>query len=244
MKIFLFGYGQMGQEIEQLALSNGHQIIGKADPVKNLPLLLDELKIADVAIDYSTPVTVFENIKSALQAGIPVVVGTTGWYGRLEEVLALCKEFNGTLFYSPNFSIGMNIFFRLNQLLAKMMAKQEGYRLHAYEKHHIRKKDAPSGTALKLVNDILATNTQYDTWATYPEGNVEKVEPGTIPVYFSREGDEVGLHNIHYKSDADEIKIHHRAFNRQGFAIGTLIASLWILNKKGVFTMDNLLMDL
>lgn len=242
MKIFLFGYGQMGKEIELQAKINGHEVIWIVDPPQNMPFDMDKLKEADVAIDYSNPGSAVENIYHCFDAKTPVVIGTTGWYDMLPAVCEKCVQHSGTFFYAPNFSIGVNIIFKMNQILARFMSSFSQYSTEVHEIHHLKKIDKPSGTAIHIANNILDNTELYKNWICLPE-NEKKTDDKSdlLPVYYSREPDVVGIHEIKYISDIDELSIRHKAFNRKGFVLGTLIASEWIVDKKGVYTMSDLL---
>jgi len=230
MKIALLGYGKMGKTIERLAGEAGYEIVYTSDR----DLVQGTLDEADVAIEFSTPEAAFENIRKCLEAGIPVVSGTTGWLDRYEDVLKLCKDRNGSFIYASNFSIGVNLFFGLNEYLAKQMKQRSEYDVRISETHHTEKKDAPSGTAITLVEDILET-LGYSNW--FLEGT-----PGDgIPIEAKREGDVKGIHEIEYRSDVDRISIRHEAFSRDGFAKGALLAAEWLQDKKGVFGMKDVL---
>ena len=230
MKIALLGYGKMGKTIERLAGEAGYEIVYTSDR----DLVQGTLDEADVAIEFSTPEAAFENIRKCLEAGIPVVSGTTGWLDRYEDVLKLCKDRNGSFIYASNFSIGVNLFFGLNEYLAKQMKQRSEYDVRISETHHTEKKDAPSGTAITLVEDILET-LGYSNW--FLEGT-----PGDgIPIEAKREGDVKGIHEIEYRSNVDRISIRHEAFSRDGFAKGALLAAEWLQDKKGVFGMKDVL---
>jgi len=220
MKIAILGNGKMGKAISQLATEKGHRIICVSDsknPAKSL-----DLREADVAIDFSTPDTAFENISHAINSGIPVVSGTTAWLEKLQEINDLCTLKQGAFLYASNFSIGVNIFFDLNKKLAKLMEKQN-YKTKIHEIHHTEKLDSPSGTAITLakqINKILNNNTTITT---------------------DRIKDTPGTHQIIYSSKADTIEIKHTANNRNGFAIGAIMAAEWIINKKGIYSMRDVL---
>ena len=220
MKIAILGNGRMGKRISELAIERGYTIICNSSSEK--PTISLNLSTADVAIDFSTPNTAFENISHAINSGIPVVSGTTGWLKNLSQIEALCKAKKGAFLYASNFSLGMNIFFEINKTLAKLM-KNKNYESSLHEIHHSKKLDSPSGTAKflgKQMDDILANST-------------------TITA--ERIGDVSGKHIIKYSSTVDEIEIKHSAKNRDGFAIGALIAGKWIIGKQGVFSIQDVL---
>jgi 4-hydroxy-tetrahydrodipicolinate reductase len=241
MKIFLFGYGQMGKEIELMANNIGHEIIHISDPPQNLPFDMEKLKEADVAIDYSGPSAVVENIYHCFDANTPVVVGTTGWYDMLPAVSEKCVQHSATFFYSPNYSIGVNILFKINEILARFMSSFGQYAAEVHEAHHLKKVDKPSGTAIRLANDILTNSDIYKNWLCLPENENMPAENKDLPVYYLREPDVVGIHEVKYFSDIDELSIRHKANSRKGFVLGTLIATEWIVDKRGIYTMSDLL---
>lgn len=230
MRIALFGYGKMGQKIEKIALERNHTITAKIDiDTKSI-----DYDCMDIAIDFSNPEAAFENIKSCLEHGIPVISGTTGWLEKYDTAVALCKEYDGSFIYASNFSLGVNIFFELNRYLSKLMAGHNDYGVSLEETHHIHKLDAPSGTAISLAEDLLQ-NLPYEAW------KLGKPNEKEVGITSFREGDDFGTHLIHYTSDVDEITIKHKAKNRDGFALGAVIAAEWLKDKKGVYTMKDVL---
>ncbi len=230
MKIALFGYGKMGKMIEQIALGRNHTIVAKID--------IDTNKIdfsqMDVAIDFSQPSSAYENIKQCLDHNVPIICGTTGWLKDYDKAVALCKEKNGAFIYASNYSLGVNVFFELNAYLAKMMQNLNQYRVSMEEIHHTQKLDAPSGTAITLAEGIIK-NTGYQGW------KLDAAEEGEIPIMAKRIDDVPGTHAITYTSKVDEIEIKHTAHSREGFALGAVVAAEWIIGKKGVFTMKDVL---
>ncbi len=237
MKIVILGYGKMGHEVEQIALQRGHEVAYRIDTDDEWKANIEGIKRCDVVIEFSTPATALTNIEKCFDAKLPIVVGTTGWYSHLEDVKKRCKEEGQTLFYAPNFSIGMNFVMRLNKEMAKF-AQQYDYVLSLSETHHIHKLDKPSGTAVKLAEDILSNNEKYTDWKL-DDGNIEK--DSILKVNAIREGEVFGIHEIKALSDCDEITLRHEAFSRKGFATGAVIAAEFIQNKKGVFNMELLL---
>lgn len=235
MKILLLGYGKMGKEIEKVALSRGHEIVGKIDINNQHELEQLDTDAVDVAIEFSTPEAAATNIKKCLQRGWPVVSGTTGWLEHKLEIEALCLQNGGAFFYASNYSIGVNLFFRLNTILAKLV-KGQGYDIKLTETHHIHKKDAPSGTAITLAEGIQKGNEEVLGWTLLPDK-----KPNHVPIESIREGEIPGTHTITYSSPIDSIEITHTAHGRQGFAQGAVIAGEWIQGKKGTFGMDDLL---
>jgi len=230
MNIALFGYGKMGKMIEQIAMDRGHAIVAKIGA--NSEDI--DYGTMDVAIDFSTPNAAFDNIKDCFENGVPVISGTTGWLSRYSEAVDLCSEKGSAFIYASNFSLGVNIFFELNAHLAKMMANLDQYRVSMEEIHHTQKLDAPSGTAITLAEGII-NNSAYEKWELDSAGDK------TIPIKSIREGMIPGTHSIAYESDVDKIEITHVAHNREGFALGAVIAAEWIQGKKGVFTMKDVL---
>jgi len=230
MRIALLGYGRMGQAIEKVAVERGHEIVIRKDIE---PLEVD-LGIADAAIDFSHPSAAFDNIKSCIDSGVPVVSGTTGWLDKYEELKEYCELKKGSFIYASNFSIGVNLFFNLNAYLAQMMKNIKGYKASMEEIHHIHKLDAPSGTAISLADDILA-NSEINKW------NISSPEANELFIKVKREGEVPGTHSVAYTSAIDEIEIKHTAFNREGFALGAVVAAEWLKDKSGVFSMKDVL---
>lgn len=236
MKIALFGYGKMGKEIEQIALQRGHSVVLKIDENNIGSLSKEDLSNCDVAIEFSTPASAIANMTRCFLTGIPVVVGTTGWYDRLEKVKKLCEENDGCLFYTSNFSIGVNIFFKLNEQLAKMMNAYPDYNVSMEEIHHVHKLDAPSGTAISLANQITANLNRKKKWSNSKTEKAEELE------IISKRIDEVpGTHSVKYFSAIDDIEIKHTAHNRKGFATGAVLAAEFVKGKKGIFGMNELM---
>lgn len=230
MNIALLGYGRMGKSIEAIALDRNHNISLKAtSSTKSF-----DFSKTDVAIDFSIPSTAVSNIKSAIDAGVPVISGTTGWLEHYNDVIEYCKSNNGTFLYASNFSLGVNIFFEINKQLSRLMAKVEGYNTEIEEIHHTQKLDAPSGTAITLAEGIIE-NTEYNSWTLdNPKSNEIRIEAKRIP-------EVPGTHEITYNSEIDSISIKHTAHSRQGFALGAVIAAEWIKDKKGIFSMKDVL---
>ncbi len=230
MKIGLFGYGKMGKMIEQIAQDRGHTIIAKID---NSTHDID-YGAMDVAIDFSTPEAAFDNITNCFKHGVPVISGTTGWLDKFSEAVSICEAHKSGFIYASNFSLGVNIFFELNKQLAKMMAGLQQYKVSMEEIHHTQKLDAPSGTAITLAEGIME-NTSYKNWG------LDKSGDNTIPIKSIREGMVPGTHSVTYESTVDTIEIKHEAHNREGFALGAVIASEWIQGKTGIFSMKDVL---
>ena len=236
MKIALIGYGKMGHEVERLALAKGHEVVVTIDNEQEWRERIELLKTADVAIEFSQPDQAFDNINRCFDLHLPIVVGTTAWYGRLDEVKQRCLREDQSLFYAPNFSIGMNMVFRINKQLAQF-AEKYGYTISLAETHHIHKLDKPSGTAAKLANDIIAESSRYRCWS------IEEPYPAdTLPIEVTREGEVFGIHSVTAQSSADRITLTHEAFSREGLAQGALAAAEFLIGKTGVFTMEELMM--
>jgi 4-hydroxy-tetrahydrodipicolinate reductase len=235
MKIALLGYGNMGHEVEKIAVSQGHSVWLTIDNEKDWSEKSDKLKECDVAIEFSIPAVAVENMRRCFELQLPIVVGTTGWYDQLSYISELCISKNGTLFYATNFSIGMNIFFDINRRLASLLEDHPMYKPAITEIHHTRKLDAPSGTAITLAKDMIAANSRYKKYVEQLTG------PGEIPIESIREGNVTGTHTITWDSEIDSITITHEAKNRVGFAIGATMAALWLKGRKGVFTMKEML---
>jgi len=231
MKLALLGYGKMGQTIEKIALDRGHEIVLTVDKDPGEY----DITVTDVAIDFSIPTAAVDNISNCLNNGVPVVSGTTGWIDQFDDMTALCKEKNGGFIYASNFSLGVNIFFELNQQLAKMMTNLDQYNVAIEEIHHTQKLDAPSGTAITLAEGVIQ-HTNKTKWELDQASNET-----TIPITAKRIPDIPGTHTVSYQSDIDTIDIKHTAHTRQGFALGAVVAAEWLVGKKGVFTMKDVL---
>jgi 4-hydroxy-tetrahydrodipicolinate reductase len=230
MKIALLGYGKMGQTIERIAIERGHEIVLKKDEFNTF----EGLNRADVAIDFSIPAVAVENISSCFHANVPVISGTTGWLNRYEEMVSLCNETKGAFISSSNFSLGVNLFFNLNEYLAKMMSKFASYSVQMEEIHHTQKLDAPSGTAISLAKGVIE-NSDYANWT------LDMPKDKQIHIGVERIEDVPGTHTVTYNSIVDSIEIKHTAHNREGFALGAVIAAEWIVGKQGVFSMKDVL---
>lgn len=230
MKIALLGYGKMGKEIEKLSKKRGHEIVAIID--KNFSK--GEISNADVSINFSTPKAAKENILNSLKLNIPVVSGTTGWLEDINTITNFCKKNNGAFLYSSNFSIGVNIFFKMSDILSKLMNEYNDYKASIEETHHTKKIDSPSGTAITLAEKII-NNSNYKSW-TLKENKQDE-----LPIKVNRIGDVKGNHIIKYNSSIDTIKIEHDAKSREGFALGSIIASEWIIGKTGVFSFNDVL---
>lgn len=236
MNILLLGYGKMGKVIEQIALSRGHQVVGKIDVTNRHELDTFSRKNVDAVIEFSAPEAAYENLKWCMKKGLPTVCGTTGWLQHRPEIEQLCQENGAAFFYASNYSIGVNLFFRLNKYLAKLIAPYPQYSVHTTEIHHIHKLDAPSGTAITLAEGLIEHLQAKTEWA-----NRADVAENQIPIVSLREGEVPGTHVIRYDSDVDRIEIQHVAHNRQGFALGAVVAAEWLAPRAGVYGMDDLL---
>lgn len=238
MNILLLGYGKMGQLIGEIAESRGHQLAGKIN-IDNRHELdqLNPEKI-DVAIEFSQPEAAVENITWCLERAIPVISGTTGWLDKRAEIEKLTKDKNGTFFYASNYSIGVNVFFKVNEFLARLMNETSGYKVSVEEIHHTAKKDAPSGTAITLAEGILKNLDSLSSWHL-SEGMNENEQ--SLPITAKRIDPAPGTHIIRYQSEIDDIEISHTAHSRQGFVLGAILVAEWIIGKKGVLSMDDFL---
>jgi 4-hydroxy-tetrahydrodipicolinate reductase len=238
MRIAILGYGRMGREIEQMALAGGHEIIVKTDVTNAEVFNPQSAGLCDVAIEFTGPSAAADTILSALSYGVPVVSGSTGWLERFDEVSRYCIEQQGSFIHSSNFSIGVNILFRLNTELARIMKGLSGYSPEIAEVHHSAKVDAPSGTAITLAGQITGQHGGYSGWV-----KAEEAEPGKgmIPVVSVREGTVPGIHTVTWSSDDDLISLKHEALGRRGFAAGALLAAEFISTRRGIFTMKDVL---
>lgn len=236
MKIALIGYGKMGKAIEQIALDRGHRVVSIIDVNNPEEFQSAGFGSADVAIEFTTPATAFDNYMKCFAAGVPVVSGTTGWTDRLGEIREMCEKEGKTFFYASNFSIGVNIFFALNKHLAKIMNSFPAYDISITETHHIHKLDAPSGTAITLAEGILENVDRKECWTLETAG-----QPSDLPIHAIREGEVPGIHEVTYESDVDTISIKHDAKSRAGFALGAVVAAEFTAGKKGFLGMDDML---
>jgi len=229
MKIGIIGYGKMGKAIEKVAIDRGHLISFKTNNC-DLNLIND----VDVTIEFSTPESAFTNIKNCIDSNVPVVSGTTGWLEDLDDIKKLCDKKNGSFLYASNFSLGANLFFELNKKLAHLMSDKNQYKTSIDETHHIHKLDRPSGTAITLADDIIS-NSRYKNW------ELDSSSKDKININSSREKEVNGVHKVVYSSENDIISIKHEALNRNGFALGAVISAEWLVNKKGCFSISDML---
>lgn len=231
MKIALIGYGKMGKTIERLAVEGGHQITHRIDKLEQN----EDLSLSDVAIEFSVPEAAPANINYCFDQGLPVVSGTTGWLEHYAEVINKCEERNGSLIYASNFSVGVNLFFYLNQHLAEIMSDYPEYGVSMEEIHHIHKLDAPSGTAISLADDIIEARPELSGWTLDEDKKV------LLKIDAIREGEVKGTHEVTYRSEVDSISIKHQADSREGFAKGAILAAQWLIGKEGVYSMADVL---
>jgi 4-hydroxy-tetrahydrodipicolinate reductase len=238
MKVALVGYGKMGKEIEKIAVERGHEIVAKFS--QENPLEAEKLNGAVVAIDFSTPAAVLSNINFLIDHNVAAVIGTTGWNNHLSEVTQKTKNKGVGLIHASNFSLGVNLFFQLNQTLAKLMNNYPSYSPSMEEIHHTEKLDAPSGTAITLAEGIIDHHKAVDNWHCAQRSDSEATS-SSLQIEAIRKKDVKGTHTISYQSAVDTIRIEHEAHNRKGFALGAVVAAEWIIDKKGVFTMQDVL---
>ncbi|MDH6252898.1 4-hydroxy-tetrahydrodipicolinate reductase [Chryseobacterium sp. H1D6B] len=231
MKIALVGYGKMGKIIDEIAVKRGHEVVAR---LKETPTA-ENLNNPDVVIEFSLPEVAFDNIKACLENKIPVISGTTGWLERKAEIETIAVENDSAFLYGSNFSLGVNLFFALNEKLADLMKNVDEYSCQLEEIHHVHKKDAPSGTAISLAEGIIKNNAKFDAW------KLEETVDRQLGIFAVREDEVPGTHSVFYRSEVDEIEIKHTAFNRDGFALGAVVAAEWIKDKKGNFAMKDVL---
>lgn len=236
MKIALIGYGKMGKAIEEIALKNGDEIVLKISSSNKDLFTIENIKQADVAIEFTNPHSAVDNIKKCIDAGVPVVCGSTGWLKQFDEIVNYCKQKKGCFLYASNFSVGVNIFFEVNKLLAELMSKQEDYNVTMEEIHHTQKKDAPSGTAITIAEQIMQKISSKKEWL-----NKETEDKNQLQIISKRIENIPGTHKVLYHSYADDIEIIHTAHNRSGFASGALQAAKFVIGKKGIFGMNDVL---
>jgi 4-hydroxy-tetrahydrodipicolinate reductase len=236
MKIALIGYGKMGHAIEEIALQRGHEIVLKISIDNTEDNTIENIQKADVAIEFTGPEVAFGNVIKCLDAGVPVVSGSTGWLERFEEATKHCTSKNGALLYASNFSVGVNIFFAINKRLAELMGGHPEYSVSMTEIHHTQKKDAPSGTAISLAEDILKNHADKKKWVNEPSANA-----GDLVILSERIDPAPGTHVVTWASDIDDIEIKHTAHSRKGFATGAVLAAEFLHNKKGIYNMSHVL---
>ncbi|OWR13804.1 4-hydroxy-tetrahydrodipicolinate reductase [Chryseobacterium sp. VAUSW3] len=231
MKIALVGYGKMGKIIDEIATQRNHEIVAKLNESPNS----ENLNNADVVIEFSNPEVAFNNIKTCLENKIPVICGTTGWLDQKHEIEKIAAENNTSFLYGSNFSLGVNLFFALNEKLADLMKNFPDYNIQLEEIHHIHKKDAPSGTAISLAEGIIKNDNRFEVW------KLDETRDKELGIFAIREDEVPGTHSVFYRSEVDEIEIKHTAYSRNGFALGAVIAAEWIQGKTGNFSMKDVL---
>ncbi len=236
MKIALIGYGKMGKAIEEIALGKGHEIVLKISRENIHSFTKENIQQADVCIEFSTPHTAFENVKKCLEVGVPTVCGSTAWLQHLNEAKQICLAQHTAFLYASNFSIGVNLFFKINKLVAAMMNTHKEYKVSMEEIHHTEKKDAPSGTAVTLAEAIIENFDTKDKWVNNESSNERE-----LSIISKRIDPAPGTHTIQYDSDIDSITLTHTAHSRKGFATGALLAAEFLHDKKGIYTMEDVL---
>jgi 4-hydroxy-tetrahydrodipicolinate reductase len=242
MKIAILGYGKMGRIIEKFATERGHDIVLKVNIDNMDDLNIENLQKADVAIDFSTPDSALSNIELCFDAKLPIVVGTTGWYGHLQEVKNKCEDGNNTLLYASNFSVGVNVFFFVNKILAKIMNRYPQYEVQVEEIHHTEKLDAPSGTAMTIAEGILSELGRKKEWVNELIGSGEELitKPDQLLIESHRIEEVPGTHTVIYSSEVDDIEFKHKAHSRAGFALGAVLAAEWLQDKKGFYNITDM----
>lgn len=234
MKIAIIGYGKMGQVIEKIAIGRGHEISLKLSSEDDINQINTEN--TDVAVEFTNPKSAYNNIEHCIKSGVPVISGSTGWLDKFDNIKELTEIQNGAFFYASNFSVGVNIFFRLNEILAKMMNPMTDYKISMEEIHHTEKKDSPSGTGITLAEGIISQNEKLERWVNEPSSSPKELQ------IISKRIDKVpGTHTIKYDSPVDSIEITHTAHSREGFGLGSVLAAEWIIGKKGVFGMNDMI---
>jgi 4-hydroxy-tetrahydrodipicolinate reductase len=236
MKVCLIGYGKMGKAIEPILVERGHELSGIVTR-SNSSQLADFLSHSDVAIEFTDPESAFDNLLACFEHQVPVVSGTTGWLAQWDDLIHILQETDGTILWASNFSIGVNVLFEVNRLMAKIMSRLPEYQIQVEEIHHIHKKDKPSGTAVSLINDIMEKHPIYKSWILDPQ----EPSKGQLSVLAKREESVVGYHKVSFTSPIDQIEISHEAFTREGFAKGAVFAAEWLRGKKGLYTMSQAL---
>lgn len=236
MNLVISGYGKMGKEVQKAAEKKGYRISAILDNEEDWVHFKGNKPKADVVIDFSMPQVALANIMHCFTMNLPIVTGTTGWHEQYDEVVAACKQHEAALFYAPNFSLGVNIFFEANKLLAKLISGVAGYKIRINETHHIHKLDAPSGTAIRAAEDIISHLPTLTGW-----GNDQQLRDDLLPICSERKGEVTGFHELIYESEVDQIILSHHAKNRSGFALGALLAAEFIIGRKGVYTMKDLI---
>ncbi len=240
MKFAIIGYGKMGKQVEELLLQGNHNIVAIIDNEEDWKRKMDAFRTADVAIDFSMPSVVVQNMFFAFENHIPIVVGTTGWLDQYEKVRECCEKYCGSLVYGSNFSIGANLFMQLNKELSALMENQPQYAALLEETHHTEKKDAPSGTAIRLAEDLLKIVSRYNCWQL----TEAPAEAGVLPIQAHRVGNVPGIHTLRWHSDDDDILITHTAHSRRGFAAGAIKAAIWLTRHAGIYDFQRIALEL
>ncbi|MGE5518659.1 MAG: 4-hydroxy-tetrahydrodipicolinate reductase [Candidatus Dadabacteria bacterium] len=236
MRIAIVGYGKMGHMVEEIATSRGHEIVLRINIENTEDYTKENISKADVAIEFTGPDSAYDDVKKSIDFGVPIVSGSTGWNNKLDEMRNYCKGKNGSFLHTSNFSIGVNIFFEVNKLLARLMADKPDYSVSIKEVHHTQKKDSPSGTAVSLAEQVMENISSKKEWVNHETSDIDK-----IGITSERIDPAAGTHYVKYSSDIDDIEIIHTAHNRKGFALGAVLAAEFIHDKKGVFTMADVL---
>ena len=236
MNIALIGYGKMGKAIEEIAVSRGHKVILRIDIDNAADFTKENLSAADAAIEFTGPHSAYDNVKKCIESGTPIVCGSTGWTEKLEEIKKICTEKKGAFIYASNYSVGVNIFFEVNKKLAALMARHPDYEIQLTEIHHTQKKDAPSGTAITLAEQILENISRKKKWVNHISDN-----PDDLEILSERIDPAPGTHKVKYSSAIDDIEIIHTAHTRKGFALGAVLAAEFIKGKNGCFSMKDVL---
>jgi 4-hydroxy-tetrahydrodipicolinate reductase len=236
VKIALIGYGKMGHMIEEIAAQRGHEIVLKISSSNIADLTVENLQKADAAIEFTRPDAALDNMCKCFEAGTPVVVGTTGWQGRMPEMEKKCMATNGSIVYGSNFSVGVNMLFSLNETLSRWMKRFPEYKVDILEVHHKQKLDAPSGTAITLAEGVIRNIGRLKSWIKLKKGDPSPADTSQLPVFYSREDGVPGYHEVDFTSAIDKIRLSHEAFNRKGFALGAVLAAEFIRDRKGIYT--------
>ncbi len=238
LNIALLGYGKMGKVIECIAIEKGHAVVSKIDTDADWQQQADGLAQADVAIEFSTPEAVLPNIKSCFEIQLPVVVGTTGWFDDMDIVKAWCQQYSASMLWAANFSIGMQVFFKMSTYLTKLMQPFANYKASIHEVHHTQKLDAPSGTAIAIANSLAQASESLQLWQLVEQG--ESLPQNAVPITYDRKGDVFGEHYLNFSAATDTIGLYHKANNRNGFAEGAIVAAEFLYNKKGFYNFSDL----
>ncbi len=238
LNIALLGYGKMGKVVEHIAIEKGHTVVCRIDTEADWQSQAEALLRTDVAIEFSTPKAVLSNIKRCFEQQVPVVVGTTGWFDQIQAVEEWCKQYNASMLWAANFSIGMQVFFKMSAYLTKLMQPFLNYKASIHEVHHVHKLDVPSGTAIAIANTVAQANDALQPWQLVEKGEVMPRQG--LPITYDRKGEVFGEHNLNFTAASDTIGLHHKANNRNGFAEGAVLAAEFLYNKKGFYNFSEL----